>query len=220
MASITTPMFSSAVREKIIDWFLPPLCVHCRREGAWFCFEAEAELAALVPITTSEPGFPVITLGSYDRPVLGSLVRQLKYHGWHGLASALPGVMEPLRLALVDQPPPVVIVPVPLHSRRWRERGFNQAEIIARALAGRTNWPIKKYLKRRRYTQAQARLAHDERKANIEAAFDMAPRAINPAGSIILVDDVVTTGATMRACARVLRSHGLRNIAGVALAKG
>jgi ComF family protein len=105
--------------------------------------------------------------------------------------------------------PSVLLVAVPLHPRRLRERGFNQSELIARALGRRTGLPVLKHaLSRRHDTRPQAGLSAAERRRNVAEAF--VPRAC-PAlqgRTLILIDDVFTTGATARACATALRRAG------------
>lgn len=104
------------------------------------------------------------------------------------------------------------IVPVPLHSRKYRERGFNQSLEIATALSELAGFPALDVLSRTRYTPSQARLTRKERMENIEGAFSMRP--LSPAGKVIagapvfVLDDVFTTGATAQECARVLKQDG------------
>jgi ComF family protein len=104
------------------------------------------------------------------------------------------------------------VVPVPLHwRRRWR-RGFNQSELLAQVVARRCGIPVIKALKRVRYTPAQTGLSNTGRRKNVTAAF-AAVRWHCVAGSrILLVDDVMTTGSTATACAKVLRRAGAASI--------
>ncbi|MDP8228951.1 MAG: ComF family protein [Candidatus Electryoneaceae bacterium] len=110
-----------------------------------------------------------------------------------------------------------VIVPVPLHPIRMRRRGYNQALIIARSIAKRLNLPIRTDLIRRiRDTYPQSKLSQKERLINVQGAF--APYAPNcpikpiPDGTLLLVDDVIHTGATVRACLIALKSIGFNNV--------
>jgi ComF family protein len=103
----------------------------------------------------------------------------------------------------------VVLVPVPLHPRRRRERGFNQSELIARAIEARTGCEIAPgALVRRKDTVPQADLGAAERRRNVAGAFAVRQRVRVTGRVVVLVDDVWTTGATALACARILREAG------------
>lgn len=137
------------------------------------------------------------------------LLVELKYHGGFYLipdlvAMALhaPGYMDFLEDA--------VLVPVPLHARRLRQRGFNQSLLLARALAREArNCSVLCLLERLHYTTSQTRLRREERRKNMEGAFALR-RGVNPDKEqrLVLFDDVFTTGATLNACARVLKKAG------------
>ena len=104
------------------------------------------------------------------------------------------------------------VVPVPLHwRRRWR-RGFNQSELLGRAIARRCGIPMIQALKRVRYTPTQTGLSNTGRRKNVAAAFAAARRHPVSGRRILLVDDVMTTGSTAAACAAVLRRAGATRI--------
>lgn len=116
----------------------------------------------------------------------------------------------------------IAIVPVPLHPRRERERGFNQSEWIARRLV--ENLPqarLNTCLERVRDTESQTHLGRDERRENLKNAFAIRRKAVlDPRQKYLIVDDVLTTGSTLNACARSLRSAGIREPAVFTLAHG
>jgi len=121
---------------------------------------------------------------------------------------------------LAHKIPGAVLVPVPLHRRRGRERGFNQSILLAQALA--EVWKMKilpRALERIRFTQQQATLTAPERRKNVEGAFAPAAKSNLQNHRIFLVDDVFTTGATMNACAAALKSAGAARVVGLVLAK-
>ena len=137
----------------------------------------------------------------------------LKYDGWRAAAD---GMAE--RMARLAWPQDVVderraLVPVPLSPSRLRERGFNQSELIARALATRWKIPVwTDLLSRERNTETQTRLTPSDRLRNVAGAFDVSSSvsARLRGAHLVLVDDVVTTGATLNACAEMLVQGGAR----------
>jgi ComF family protein len=105
------------------------------------------------------------------------------------------------------------LIPVPLHGSRLRERGFNQSALLARELAARWRLPsVENALERTRATTTQTRLTPGERHRNVSGCFRVAPGAMESlrGAHVVLVDDVVTTGATLNACAEVLLEGGVR----------
>jgi len=118
----------------------------------------------------------------------------------------------------IDSKP--ILVPVPLWPKRERERGFNQAEVIAKLVAGRWKLEIKNLLVRTRDTGRQVGRKREERLRNIANAFALKPKSqITNHKTILLVDDVWTTGATMNECAKVLRQAGTMKVWGMVLAR-
>lgn len=147
-----------------------------------------------------------------DAPLLALKYRRLEYLGaqlGHALGELLGG-----RLASCE-----LVVPVPLHWTRRLERGYNQAERIARSLARRLDIPLDKTLRRRRRTPRQTRLSGAERRRNVVGSFAARRRARCNDRHVLLVDDVSTTGATLWAAAESLRGAGAREITALAVAR-
>lgn len=114
-----------------------------------------------------------------------------------------------------------ILVPIPLHPRRLRERGFNQSEIIAQSIGRTLDMPVQTVLERVRYTPPQAGIHHiKERRMNMADAFGV--RQAHDVGdkTYVLVDDLITSGATTNEAARVLKAAGARHVAAFALAQG
>lgn len=148
-----------------------------------------------------------MALYRYEFPV-DRLIQQLKY----GHQLAIARWCGEALAARLDRGESDLILPVPLHAARLRERGFNQSGEIARALGRELAQPvIHDMLSRCQATAAQATLAHDARQGNVRGAFEC--RGDLSGQRILLVDDVMTTGATLRECARVLHLHGAASIA-------
>lgn len=128
-----------------------------------------------------------------------------KYHGVYRLSVWLGGEMAGYYRRAVSWQADV-IVPVPLHPRRKRRRGYNQAELLAQEMARQLDLPVSNALRRTRFTRPQVRLERGQRAANLEGAFQAVQPL--PGRRVLLVDDVVTTGATAQQCARALLASG------------
>jgi len=143
------------------------------------------------------------------------LLAALKYQGWWGMADAMAQRMVRTASGLLDGADVPVLVPVPLAPGRLRERGFNQSAHLARALARRVGGTVRDdVLVRVRATVSQTQLTPAERRANVQHAFAVpAHRSEAIRGlSVVLVDDVLTTGATLNACATALLTGGASDI--------
>lgn len=143
------------------------------------------------------------------------LLAALKYQGWWAVADAMAVRMVRAGRALLDDIEQPVFIPVPLAPGRWRERGFNQSELLARGLARRTGGEVLgDALVRIRETGSQTQLTPGERLVNVHSAFAVPePRFAAIRGrSLVLVDDVLTTGATLNACAVALLDGGASHV--------
>jgi len=140
---------------------------------------------------------------------LAAAVHALKYGGRRAVADAL-GMLLATRYPFATD---AVLVPVPLHPSRLRERGFNQAALLARGLARRRGLVVAgRALRRVRPTAAQPGLSAVDRRKNLAAAFAVRTPAAVAGRQVVLVDDVLTTGATADACSRVLLAAGARRV--------
>jgi ComF family protein len=161
-------------------------------------------------------GVPLIVAGTYAAP-LAPAIRRLKFEGHAELARPLALLLVP-RLAALGIGHDASFVPVPLHPARLAERGFNQAALLASALATASGGHFApRALGRSRRTDQQARLGRRERGANVDDAFVARPGFVPRRA--VLVDDVVTTGATALACLKTLQLAGAKPLAVVALAR-
>lgn len=158
--------------------------------------------------------------------VIRDLIAAMKYRDRRSLAAVLGNLAAHRLHERVDAIVPRalragwLLVPVPLHPRRRRERGFNQSELIAQSLG--TGWSIpvaSQALRRLRYTRSQASLVAAERARNVHGAFGPGRMNVVTGKSIILVDDVMTTGATAGACAAVLLAMGAATVCAMTLAR-
>ena len=157
-----------------------------------------------------------LSAGAYDG-ALRAVVHALKYEGRRSLAKPLGTLMRSRCAAMLEGAD--CLVPVPLHFSRRRARGFNQALDLARRL-GQEGLPVRQALRRVRATATQTGLPASQRHRNMRHAFAPAWRTPPLRGAIaVLVDDVSTTGATLEACARVLKETGVREVRAVTAAR-
>jgi len=232
----------------LLDWFYPPHCYHCGvplsgTRGSLLCAACARWLA---DARIAEPGCPVCGLAYDDdsepgAPCVNCLARDPNFDVARGVFT-YAGPAAPLIRAfkfygqfflgprLLDQvfesgwmPPGLeganVVVPVPLHPRRERERGYDQARILARSLARHLRLPmLPRALRRVRYTDQQALLSSRQRWENVRGAFAPGRHPVERK-NVLLVDDVMTTGATASECAHVLKKAGARGVCVLTLAR-
>ena len=149
------------------------------------------------------------------------MIHRFKYNGQLWLAQPLAEFLaEGLSDERLDAEPISLLVPVPLHPLRKREREYNQAEILARTLGKRLRLPVSDALKRVRYTETQTHFDRRDRMQNLRDAFTMRQNKRVQGNRILLVDDVFTTGSTLNECARVLIEAGAQSVHALTVARG
>ncbi|OGO57148.1 MAG: hypothetical protein A2V85_03220 [Chloroflexi bacterium RBG_16_72_14] len=214
--------------DRLLDLALPAICPGCGAEGAPICerclpaVSVREALAAGTPLGLAEgPPAPLLQL-EWCAPFSGTTRRALhalKYAGERRLAQPLgEAVAARWRRAGAGGE---LLVPVPVHAGRRRERGYDQAELIAGVAAAVLQLPWLAAVERRRATAPQYRLDRRHRAANVDDAFEVRPEA-GPAIRgrwVVLVDDVVTTGATLCAAAQALLDGGALATSAVTVAR-
>ncbi len=195
--------------------FLPELCrcAICGEErglieNTGFCQRCWAELPHREETLTIKDSMILISPFEYTGEV-EEMVKGLKFHNQRYLAQALGSVMA--QACLQNEMHADLLVPVPMHKLRRKDRGYNQAELLAEGMSPWMNASVDTHcLQRIRHTEQQAMLGALQRRANVYGAF-RAEQEVK--GKIIcLVDDVVTTGSTLRACADALESSGAKEV--------
>jgi ComF family protein len=147
-------------------------------------------------------------------------IHQLKFAGKSHLAGPLGKLLASATEDWLPDSNDDLIMPVPLHPRRLRERGFNQSLLLARQAAARLGAELDYLsLRRVRYTKPQTGLKGDERRKNVRKAFSCTDHSPLKGKNVILVDDVTTTGNTLNECARALKRSGAKHVYGIALAR-
>lgn len=227
---------SRQLKESALDLLFPPRCVGCGREGYLLCSSCRSKLQYLPPPLCELCGLPlrdgnmcpdcknaatdidgIRSLYPYDG-VMRRAVIQLKYENVKALAAPLARLMweylEAQRL------PVDLLMPVPLHPRRIRSRGYNQSELLSRELGKFASLPVVDgSIVRKRNTAPQARTASvEDRRRNVSDAFACRDRR-GVGKRIIVIDDVCTSGATLKACAAALKSIGAASVWGLTLAR-
>ena len=230
-------MLKAPVRlgQAALELLFPSSCFGCGRHDGFLCQTCEKSLATLeLPYckTCAEPLFAGsrcrqcsktrLALDGIRGPFLmeGAIreaIHGLKYGNLKAAAPVLGGLLG--RWLASNRVPGEVIVPVPLHRRRLRDRGYNQSALLAREVARIAGLPMAQdVLVRTRDSLPQVSLStREERVRNVEGSFLCVGNALGK--RFILVDDVVTTGSTMSACARALRDAGARSVWGLTLAR-
>ena len=211
----------------LLDLLLAPACAGCGRSGALLCpacvgrFRAPSDIrdrfvAPDAGAVVGDALLLAVAAFAYEGPMRRALAA-LKYSGASRLAPPLADAALPaLRALLPVAGLAAVLVPVPVHAERRAARGYNQAELIGRQLSRRSALPLSPVLERTRPTTKQHRLNRAARLGNLRGAFAV---ALRPPPTVILVDDIITTTATLEACASVLHDAGCAAVYGLAVAR-
>ena len=186
----------------------PIICQRCGitlKDGGAHCFNCRGTKAKLFKCSLIRSAL------DFNEPSR-ALIHGLKYEKYINIAKFLAPLMQKTLLENPDFLEAEYFVPVPIHKKRFKKRGFNQAEILAQELSALTNIPTLNALTRIKNTKSQTKLTKKERATNIKEAFVCSkPKEIKKK-AIILIDDVCTTGATLEECAKVLKKAGAREV--------
>ncbi len=208
----------------LLDFFYPSFCLVCDQYiddgpnlicpscwnkatalGRIFCINCREEITdgLKCPHCPAELSFPVLTLGYFVDP-LKEIIHQFKYQGYHRLAENLALGLLNKYASVLEKGEFDALVPIPLDSLREKKRGFNQAALLADILSEKLQIPVEReFLTKARKTRDQTKLDLHRRAENMKGAFR--PGLADMEGKrIILIDDVITTGATLREAAAVL----------------
>jgi ComF family protein len=229
------PRFTK-IKGMALDLLFPRWCVGCGREGDFICPSCLRSLPRVMPPLCPKCGLPQSSanlcssclgwqadIDGIRSPfrfdgVMRQAIHELKYRNLRALAGILARLLNDYLLN--DPMPGEVLVPVPLHPRRLRERGYNQSHLLAQELGKLAGLPVvDDYLVRQRHSLPQARTSNvSERRGNVADAFACRSRRLE-GKPVILIDDVATSGATLDACARALKQSGAASVWGLVLAR-
>ena len=227
----------SRVLSATLDLLFPRRCAGCEEEGSFLCARCEETLPRLTapycrlcaqPLASGDvcsrcretplPGLEGIRAPYLMEGLARDCVHRLKYQDFRALAEVLGGLLSEYLAEL--RLPAGVVVPVPLHPRRLRARGYNQSALLAREMGRRMGIPVAEgALRRSRAAPPQARSANlEERSRNVEGSFTVRDASVS-GRAVLLIDDVCTTGSTLAACAVALKAAGAVSVWAAAVAR-
>jgi len=218
-----------------LELLFPSRCLGCGKEGSLICPACRGKLSAITPPICRRCGTPQPDGGfcsaclshRHDidgirspfrfEGVIRQAIHQFKYNNLRYTAGTLAELLSSYLIA--HSVPGEVLIPVPLHSRRLRERGYNQSHLLAKELGKLVGLPVMNdCISRQRQTAPQARATSaSQRRSNVANAFTC--RAAMRDKKVILIDDVATSGATLDACADALKSAGAGSVWGLTIAR-
>lgn len=221
--------FCSRPAERGGKW---PLCAECREEIGWIgearceqCgrhmepFPEKVRVAHCPDCARFEGGVPVVNRAVVQyTPLAREVISLFKYRGRETLADVLGAMMADVVWREYESKEIDAVTYVPLHKRREEERGFNQAELLARVIGKKLRRPVVSTLVRTRDTPKQSRQPRQSRLMGMTGAFTL-KSDLGHCGPLLIVDDVYTTGATLRACSRELLQGGCPQVLAVTFAR-
>jgi ComF family protein len=221
------------IKKEVLDFLFPIECLGCGKENIWLCHDCFSAIpfnpqpVCLFCRQPDENGRTCpecrknflldacLSAGSYADPILEKLIKTCKYSFAPNLAPLIGEFIlkyfEKNLLLKNGLPRHSLIIPIPLHQKRLNWRGFNQSELIAGYLAEKLGFKISRDLIRIKNNPPQAKLREEKRKVNIKNSFSWIGAELR-GQSLILVDDVATTGSTMEEAARILKAAGAGRI--------
>lgn len=224
------------VSDSLLDFFFPQKCLYCGKIGAVICPSCVSSLpfpkTQICPICYNPSlsgkthdfcqkryNLNGLTFCFYYDGKIKEAIKKIKYRYLFSLADKLieVGIKKIAQQMFTD----FIIIPVPLHQRRMKTRGFNQAEVIGKSLM--KYWSltmVKDVLQRVKETSSQVKLSQIERRNNVKNAFMVKSKDAVKDKSVLLVDDIFTSGATLNECAKVLKKAGVKEVWGFTLAHG
>lgn len=221
----------------MLNAVFPPRCLSCDKFGDWVCKNCWEEIELIkTPICYRcyqlSEGFKLcatcrrqqalnrVIVCAHWHASLKKIVYGLKYRRVRVVVNLLGTLLSQAIDGFISNQD-VIIVPVPLHRSRYWQRGFNQAESLARVVAEQNHWPIATALIRSKPTLPQFGLNKMTRKHNLSGAFLLRQgyHSLINGKTVIIVDDIVTTGSTLNECAKILRQSGAKEVWGLVLAR-
>jgi competence protein ComFC len=216
----------------LTDFIFPALCHQCNskvtKEFEYFCEDCwkKLDLIKIEDLANlyrqkfgeSDCLKSLVSLFYFDEDGIGQkIIHLIKYEHFKNLGKKMGRMLAEKMVAWNNTD--TILIPIPLHKTKKRERGFNQSEIISKGVCEFLNIPLRNdILVRKKYTLSQTKLKREERIANVGNAFEIKGEHDLKKYNIFLLDDVITTGSTISSCARILKSSEPKSIIAVSLA--
>ncbi len=234
----------SSIKEFILDLLFPKFCISCGKEGSYLCQDCfslidilERQYCPFCPqpkvvldgktcnfCKRSKSLNGLYCAASYNNFIVKKLINQFKYEPYiKELSKPLSSliVTHLINLDKVENFQDYILVPIPLHKKKLKKRGFNQASEIAKELSENLKIPVfNDALIKTKQTPAQVELKKEEREENIKGVFLCRKPELVMGKKILLIDDILTTGSTIEQCARLLKKAGAKEVWGVVVARG
>ena len=234
----------SSTKEFILDLLFPKFCISCGKEGSYLCQDCfslidilERQYCPFCPqpkvvldgktcnfCKRSKSLNGLYCAASYNNFIVKKLINQFKYEPYiKELSKPLSSliVVHLINLDKVENFQDYILVPIPLHKKKLKKRGFNQAGEIAKEFSENLKIPVfSDALIKTKQTSAQVELKKEEREKNIKGVFLCQKPELVMGKKILLIDDIFTTGSTMEQCARLLQEAGAKEVWGVVVARG
>lgn len=219
------------LKQFILDIIFPIECLGCQMEGVWLCEDCLKK----IPLKKTYENFGnqsilngLFCATSYENKIIQELIHTLKYKYIEELAQTLGKLLanylreldKKEKLAILKSPKNTLLIPVPLHKKRFLERGFNQSEIIAKTFNKNFYFNLQtNILIRQKWTLPQVSLKGKERNKNVKGVFVVRDWKFS-GENVIILDDVATTLSTLEECAKVLKQAGAKKVWGLVVAHG
>ncbi len=209
----------------LLDLFFPTYCINCKKRGTQLCIDCEN----ILPYPDQEDRENIFACFQYHEPIIKRLLHSLKYYKKKNIGLLLGGYMyarlieEIAELRTFSEGAGIILVPVPITNKRLRERGYNQAELIAKGLMENDKEKIfelgKNIIVKTKDTLPQARIKNrNKRLKNVVGCFNVQNSSLVKNRTVIVIDDVTTTGGTINEAIKVLKKAGAKKVVGFAIA--
>lgn len=219
----------------IFDWFFPAVCIGCRKEGRFLCGDCEKKLQKRIfqvcyccekysefGVTCSEcqktKPLGQVLIAAFYTPLLQNLIKRFKYRFSSELHITFGKLLIECLMKNNFSFSSHLLTFVPSHSKRQKWRGFNHAELLSTEVSKHFLIPCQTLLKRKKNTEFQSYFSRESRRSNIFSAFEVNAGIDIEKKHILIIDDVISSGATLEACAATLKSAGAVSVTAVVVA--
>lgn len=208
------------IKDGVLDILWPKMCLGCGKEGAYICKDCFIFFSEINPSENASPSgaslLKIVSVWEYEG-LMEKLIRKIKYDGCYDIIVELVNrAFDKIELNL---PQDTYITYVPMYKKKEKRRGFNQAKLIAEKVGEKTGRPVLGLLEKVKDNKSQVDLGPQERQENVKNIFSVKRSITQVPASVLIVDDVYTTGATLTECTQVLRKSGVKQVFGFTLAR-